>query len=212
MNPEPKTILQTLRALVPARRLAHHEAQGIAERQALRLLSILDQYEPPVDVGLIAELPRIEVRVVSGRDLAGLSGASQWLRQGSRWLIAINGDDAPTRRRFTLGHEFKHIVDNPFIDAMYAGDDYGEQPSDERAERMCDYFAACLLMPRNWVKRLWTQGVQDTPTLAATFKVSPAAMDLRLQQLGLIPSRKRWHGPLSRSYFRRGPAMAVTMA
>ena len=80
MNQDPKTILQSLRALVPARGLQHHEAQGVAERQAMRLLAILEQREPPVAVGLIAELPRIEVRVVPNRDLAGLSGMTQWLK------------------------------------------------------------------------------------------------------------------------------------
>src|SRR5260370_42566163 len=74
MNQDPKTVLQRLRALTPARALQHHEAQGIAERQATRLLVILEQREPPVDVGLIAELPRIEVRVVANRDIGGLSG------------------------------------------------------------------------------------------------------------------------------------------
>lgn len=94
MNQDPKTVLQRLRALTPARALQHHEAQGIAERQATRLLVILEQREPPVDVGLIADLPRIEVRVVPDRNLAGLSGMSQWLKEQSRWLIAVNRDDA----------------------------------------------------------------------------------------------------------------------
>ncbi len=206
MNQDPKTVLQHLRALTPARGLQHHEAQGVAERQATRLLTILEQREPPVDVGLIAELPRIEVRVVPNRDLAGLSGMSQWLKEQSRWLIAVNRDDAKTRRRFTLGHEFKHIVDNPFINVLYPDDGYARQSPEERAERMCDYFAACLLMPRPWVKRLSAQGVQDAAVLAATFNVSPAAMDRRLQDLGLIETRKRFRGWTSepRTYFRKG--------
>src|SRR5690348_10315698 len=191
MDQDPKTILQKLRVLVPARPLQHHEAQGIAERQATRLLALLDQREPPVEVGLIAELPRIEVRVVPNRDIAGLSGMSQWLKKESRWLIAVNGDDSQTRRRFTLGHEFKHILDNPCINALYPK---SEQSGDDRAERMCDYFAACLLMPRPWVKRLWAQGVQDAAVLAATFNVSPAAMNRRLQDLGLVETRERWRG------------------
>ena len=55
---------------------------------------------------------------------------------------------------------------------------------------MCDYFAACLLMPRPWVKRLWAQGAQDAAVLAATFNVSPAAMNRRLQDLGLVEPRR----------------------
>jgi Zn-dependent peptidase ImmA (M78 family) len=131
---------------------------------------------------------------------------SQWLKEQSRWLIAVNRDDAKTRRRFTLGHEFKHIVDNPYINVLYHEDGYARQSAEERAERMCDYFAACLLMPRPWVKRLWAQGVQDAAVLAATFNVSPAAMDRRLQDLGLIEARKRFRGwtPEPQTYFRRG--------
>ena len=209
MNQDPKTILQSLRALVPARGLQHHEAQGVAERQAMRLLVILEQREPPVAVGLIAELPRIEVRVVPNRDLAGLSGMSQWLKQQSHWLIAVNRDDSQTRRRFTLGHEFKHILDNPYINVLYPK---SEQSGDDRAERMCDYFAACLLMPRPWVKRLWAQGVQDAAVLAATFNVSPAAMNRRLQDLGLVETRERWRGQVVVRYFRKAPAKAVLAA
>lgn len=207
MDQDSRTTLQRLRALMPARGLAHHEAQGVAERQAVRLLSILEQREPPVAVGLIAELPRIEVRVVPNRDLAGLSGMSQWVK--GRWLIAVNRDDSQTRRRFTLGHELKHVLDNPYINVLYPK---SEQSAEERAERMCDYFAACLLMPRPWVKRLWAQGVQDAVTLAATFNVSPAAMSRRLQDLGLVESRERWRGQTAQRYFREAPAMVVLAA
>ena len=42
MDQDPRTILQSLRALMPARGLQHHEAQGVAERQAMRLLAILE--------------------------------------------------------------------------------------------------------------------------------------------------------------------------
>lgn len=217
MDQDPRTILQKLRVFVPARPLQHHEAQGIAERQATRLLTLLDQREPPVDVGLIAELPRIEVRVVPNRDIAGLSGMSQWLKKESRWLIAVNRDDSQTRRRFTLGHEFKHILDNPYINVLYPENEYAKLSAEERAERMCDYFAACVLMPRPWVKTHWARGTQNTEALAAIFNVSPAAMDRRLQDIGLIESRKRWRSviveaiesPSVRSYFRAGAVLAA---
>lgn len=217
MDQDPRTILQKLRVFVPARPLQHHEAQGIAERQATRLLSLLDQREPPVNVGLIAELPRIEVRVVPNRDIAGLSGMSQWLKKESRWLIAVNRDDSQTRRRFTLGHEFKHILDNPYINVLYPENEYAKLSAEERAERMCDYFAACVLMPRSWVKTHWARGTQNTEQLAAIFNVSPAAMDRRLQDIGLIESRKRWRSvivatiesPSVRSYFRAGAVLAA---
>lgn len=214
MNQDPKTIIRDVRSLIPGRALQEHEATGIAERQATRLLTMLDQREPPVEVGLLAELPRIEVRVVPNRELAGLSGMSQWVREHGRWLIAVNRDDSQTRRRFTLAHEFKHVLDNPFIHVLYPKRQYEGRLAKDRAEQMCDLFAACLLMPRPWVKRLWASGIQDTEALAANFNVSPAAMDRRLQDLGLIESRKRWsgHEQSVRRYFRKAPTSVLLAA
>ncbi|GAA5126135.1 ImmA/IrrE family metallo-endopeptidase [Haloechinothrix salitolerans] len=93
----------------------------------------------------------------------------------------------PTRRRFTLSHEFKHVLDHPFIKVIY--NDLGKNAAERerQIEQLCDYFAGCLLMPRNWLKRAWSNGVQDQAALAAMFNVSEAAMAVRLQQIGLGP-------------------------
>lgn len=204
-NKSPTALLRHLRALQPDRNLEDHEARSVAERQALRLLQILGQVDPSVDVGLIAELPRIEVRIEPNLPASGLS---QWAR--GRWLIAVNRDDSPTRRRFTLAHEFKHILDHPFIDHAYL--DRKGKPDDEFAEKICDYFAACLLMPRPWLKREWVNGIQDQASLAAKFNVSESAMAIRLRQLGLSEPRSRFDlnriaDPVrdARRYFRRDP-------
>lgn len=210
MKTHPTGVIAELRGLMPSRPLEGHEAQGVAERQALRFLEIYEITQPSVDVALISELPRVSVRVEPGlRD----SGLSYWER--GKWVVGVNRDDSQTRRRFTLAHEFKHILDHPFIDTIYSSE--RGKPSDVQAELMCDYFAACLLMPRPWVKRLWAQGAQDARELAAIFNVSPAAMNVRLQQLGLVEPRKRWQlgeGSPVRRYFRSAPirAMAIPQA
>ena len=205
MNKHPSNVISELRALMPARALEDHEARGIAERQAMRWLEIYEVTEPGVDVSLIGELPRVRVRVES---ILATSGLTHW--NGGTWVIGVNRNDSRTRRRFTLAHEFKHILDHPFIDTIYL-DERG-QPAPKQAELMCDYFAACLLMPRPWVKRLWAQGTQDATVLAATFAVSPAAMNVRLQQLGLAEPRGRWHGVVARRYFRKAPETAAALA
>jgi hypothetical protein len=41
------------------------------------------------------------------------------------------------------------------------------------AEAVCDDFAACLLMPRPWVKRLWSGGLQDIDALPASGSLRP---------------------------------------
>lgn len=184
-NVTPGSALSFLRALMPPRALEVHEAASVAERQAFRLLALLQQHQPAVDVAAIAELPRIEVRV---EPRLPMSGFSQWSK--GRWLIGINEDDAPVRRRFTLAHEFKHVLDHVFIDGAYL--DRRGRPSAKRAEVICDYFAACLLMPRPWVKQAWAGGVQDQRALAQLFGVSEAAMALRPRQLGISDQRRRW--------------------
>lgn len=208
MNENPQSIIRQLRSLMPLRPLEEHEARSIAERQATKLLQLLGQNEPAVDVGLIAELPRVEVKVEPNLHVGGMSGFSQWSR--GRWLVVVNRDDSPTRRRFTLSHEFKHVLDHPFIKVIYndLGKDAAER--ERQIEQLCDYFAGCLLMPRNWLKRAWANGVQDQAALAAIFNVSEAAMAVRLQQIGLVEPRTRrarlrgLTRPV-RSYFRKAP-------
>ena len=209
MNEHPQSIIRQLRSLMPLRPLEEHEARSIAERQAIKLLELLGQHEPSVNVGLIIELPRVEVKVEPNLHVGGVSGFSQWSR--GRWLIVVNRDDSPTRRRFTLSHEFKHVLDHPFVKVIYS--ELGENDADRNrmTEQICDYFAGCLLMPRNWLKRAWANGVQDQAALAAMFDVSEAAMAIRLQQIGLTEPRARQAHFKSRlprsvaSYFREAP-------
>ena len=202
------TAIRELRALTPSCPLADFQARSIAERQAMKLLELFDQHEAPVDVSLIAELPRVEVVLRNTRQLAGLSGLSEWSK--GRWLIAVNKDDSPTRRRFTLAHEIKHVIDHPFMRVLYV-DRWG-RTNDQRVEDMCDYFAACILMPRPWVKHAWTTLTQDQTQLAAYFRVSPAAMARRLADLKLSEPTTRYHQDESVArYFRAGTVdMPVT--
>jgi Zn-dependent peptidase ImmA (M78 family) len=50
-------------------------------------------------------------------------------------------------------------------------------------------------MPRPWVKRAWTSGIQGLPALAAHFGVSQAAMQVRLDELGLVDRAARCDRP-----------------
>lgn len=204
----PQSLLRALRALCPARPLEQHEAQGIAERQALRLLELLEQHAPPVDVALLSELPGVEVKI---QPRLPVSGFSQWTN--GRWVIGVNRDDHQVRRRFTLSHEFKHVLDDIYIEHLYL--DRAGHMDRVRAETICDYFAACLLMPRPWVKAAWTRPMQDVGDLAALFGVSRTAMSLRLRQLGLVVSAGRCAGgrlPEPRRYFRQAPAPLPTFS
>ena len=116
------------------------------------------------------------------------------------WPLAASDMLPPTRKarqRFSLAHEFKHILDDPLIDRLSTHLPAGQRH--ERAERLCNYFAACLLMPRAWVKRDWCEGRQSTHDLARRYYVSYEAMTTRLSELGLTPrglTVEQWSAPV----------------
>jgi Zn-dependent peptidase ImmA (M78 family) len=173
-----------LRDIVPLRPLRYSEALRLAELQAQKFLTFSGVTVPSVPERIITELPRFHVARLSPFPT---SGASHW-SQG-RWLVALNGSEPATRQRFSLAHEFKHIIDHRFVDLTY-----GKFPELERRaliEQICDYFAGCLLMPRPWVKRLYCSGLQYLPDLAQAFGVSQAAMIVRLNQIGLVQATPR---------------------
>jgi Zn-dependent peptidase ImmA (M78 family) len=116
-----------------------------------------------------------------------MSGASHPSR--GRWLILLNAAESRTRQRFSLAHEFKHVLDDPFIKMLYPP--AGGMTTTQRAEQVCNFFAGCLLVPRLWLKRVWAAGVQDIHALARQFEVSVTAMRVRLHQVGLIQPTPR---------------------
>jgi Zn-dependent peptidase ImmA (M78 family) len=179
----PTMLLATLRALVPRRALSYTECERLAELQANRFRELLAQDEPCLDDSAIETVPRIAVRHRRGLPVSGLT---HW--HNGRWLIVLNADEPATRQRFSLAHEFKHVLDHTTKQWLYPNGD--RRVASVKAERLADYFAACLLMPKRDVKRLHYQGGLPED-LADAFGVSLQAMAVRLSQLGLLPQRDR---------------------
>lgn len=172
-----QSVLAGLRALMPERVLTQPEAMRIAELQAARLRRATgtnNAYAFPAD--MIGSLPRLAVQRIAGLPV---SGVSRWT--GQRWEIAIAAHEPLGRQRFTVLHEFKHVIDHAVRHTLVGTD----------GETAADYFAACVLMPKRLVVRLWGQRVQDVEMLADQFEVSAVAMSVRLQQLGLLAGRER---------------------
>ncbi len=141
------TVLSQLRDLCPPRRLAPYEARRVAEQQAGRLLTLMRVEETPVPEQIIEYLPRMRVEYIHAR---ALSGGAQWRR--GRWVIVVNRTETWGRQRFSLAHEFKHVIDGSLADTLYRSGDPATRTA--LAERAADTFAACLLMPRPFMKRV----------------------------------------------------------
>lgn len=198
-NLQPKTItmLALLRDLIPKRRLTGSEAQRIAELQANRLREVLGISQARLPEEAISELPRIFV--LRDCDLPS-SGHSCW--DSGRWVISLNALEPIGRQRFSLAHEFFHIISHGSSLPAGDGDDIMTRV---RAEQLADYFAGCLLMPKRHVKRLFGQR-HSLSAMANTFGVTVRAMHVRMSQLGLIEPTPRCDWPLrkrsQRGYFR----------
>jgi predicted transcriptional regulator len=190
MNEYRQSTMRKLRSIMPARAVSLTEAYMLAERQATELLRLLDVHQVPVPVARLNELPRVEIQVEPRHRMLNKSGFSHRWENG-RWLIVVNRNDVPGRRRFTLAHEFKHVLDHSVANVAYAKFGHGDASRQQRQiEHICDHFAACLLMPRMVVKRAWGSGIQDIDALAGLFKVSASAMQVRLDYLGLTDGER----------------------
>lgn len=197
--------LATLRDLMPPRALTQLEALRIAELQAARLLAMSGVKQPAVPSTVITDVPKV---VVKRMPLWPASGATQWTK--GTWSVVIRGNEPIRRQRFTLAHEFKHIIDYRHIDVAYPP--LRSMTSRQRAEAICDYFAGCLLVPRPWLKSAWGKGIQDPRRLADLFEVSQAAIQTRLLQTGLVDQIERCETPqreAPRTFYRLNQPFGV---
>lgn len=193
-NQHPSSILTSLRHTNPHRACRFDEALTVAELQAAKLNQLLAAQHPSFQLtGIteqhIAALPHIRIAY----EPLPVSGMTHW--NGHDWIICLNTVDPEVRQRFTLLHEFKHIIDHHHTHHLYTGTPNarsrtGATPR-EQAERAADYFAGCALIPRTALKHAWGNGIQHPAALAEHFNVSQTAIHVRLNQTGL----NREHDP-----------------
>jgi predicted transcriptional regulator len=176
MTPSSPSLLRCLRSLFPIRGgLTYEEALRIAELQATRLVELLGSDQ--LTEATFAWQPRLHVV----REPLAVSGMSHWT--GTEWLVTLNEADSLPRQRFTLLHEFKHIVDHGHTKQLYTGS--LRATAAEQAERAADYFAGCALVPKRELKAAWGRGMQHLDDLANHFGVSVNAVAVRLAQTKL---------------------------
>ena len=158
---ENRSVLASLRTVIPTRNhITFPEALRIAELHANRLLELHHISDGPTPNEIITELPKLQIEFVE----APVSGASFW--NGHVWIIQLNRAESFTRQRFTLAHEYKHIIDHGAAARLYTGS--GNVYAADQAEQAADYFAGCLLVPRRLLKRAWGNGLQRPRELPAT--------------------------------------------
>jgi len=135
---------------------------------------------PPVSTKLVKvfdpENP-VEIRQLK---LKAYHGAI-WSQQDG-WVIQVKDSDAAPTVRFTIFHEAFHILAHCRTTPVFRkrGSVVGSFN-----ELLADYFAFCILMPREWVAEKWAE-VRNLERMAEIFVVPKSAMCIRLRQMGLI--------------------------
>jgi Zn-dependent peptidase ImmA (M78 family) len=180
-NVRTASVLGALRAIAPTREnVTYAESLRIAELQANKLLNLSKLTEPPVPSEIITTLPKLSIEYI--KSLA--SGASFWDKRRRTWVIQLSRSDSTCRCRFTLAHEFKHIIDHGRQHLLYSGT--RRTSAETQAERAADYFSGCLLVPRRLLARAWRNGTHKSSELSRLFHVSEQAIIVRLRQTGLV--------------------------
>jgi Zn-dependent peptidase ImmA (M78 family) len=184
----PHEQLRELRAAMPRRSLQINEAKHIAERQAALLRWQLSQAATPaMPTDVLTALPFLTVVF---RDRLAKSALATKTERG--WVIVLRADEPLVRQRFSLAHEIKHLLDDELTTSrrpLYVPS--ATHSADEQTERVCDHFAACLLMPKMLLRRDWTSGIQEPLRLARRYQVSKTALEIRLRELGLMDPTPR---------------------
>lgn len=116
--------------------------RGLGER----LAQTVEQLGGPVPVDLERLAAALGVREILPTDLTE-DGRTTWV--DGRPRIELRADRPATRTRFTLAHEIGHILLDQ--DETVAHRTHGLAHDD--VETLCDWIAASILMPRDWVRR-----------------------------------------------------------
>jgi len=137
-------------------------------------------HHPPVITELIKQFdigPGIEIRTLP---LKAHHGAIWHLEDG--WVIHLNAKDKPPAQRVTLFHEVFHILAHSRATPVFRKRGIKEGLFNEM---LADYFACCILMPREWVKEKWKE-VNDLKRISEIFQVTEVSVWMRLKAMGLI--------------------------
>lgn len=151
--------------------------------------AVLDKYlsSYPVKLGSLArDLGVAGIRVSS----MGTGVSGQIMREGGDYFIRVNRNEARERQRFTIAHELAHfLLHKEIIDSSPDGitdNVLYRSGAPEQIEYQANRLAADLVMPMDLIEQKLNDefgGVVTEATiesLAASFQVSKAAMEIRL--------------------------------
>lgn len=165
-----------------------------AEKAARKITRKHGVTGPPVDVVSLSENEGLPVTYHDLDD----ETSGMLLRDDDRALMAVNVNHHENRQRFTVSHELGHYLLHKDMPSVFVDDLLVHFRANRKSrrfdprEREANEFAACLLMPREFLRDDLSHGPIDISdddavrSLARRYKVSPQALTIRLMSLGLV--------------------------
>jgi hypothetical protein len=152
----------------------------LVELVAQKYLKMVRVGCPPVPTELIELIDQRGITEVRQVPLKAYHGAIWRPKEG--WIIQVKADDTSAMKRFTLFHEAFHILAHCRTTPVFRK--RGGYTRGSFNELLADYFATCILMPRQWLREKWPE-VKDLDRMAEIFDAPKSATCIRLRQLGL---------------------------
>jgi IrrE N-terminal-like domain len=175
--PAPVPTLTRLRSLIPDHDLTLNDLLQVIDLQAATLLMLSNVSRAPTPSEVVHAIPSIRVEDTR----LPLSGFSYW--NGHQWILSLHADEPHPRRRFTLLHEFAHIVWHGYEQSLFPN--LSTTAASHLAELAANYFAGAVLLPRHLLVHAWHHGDRNVDQLASKFRVSPETVTIGLAQIGL---------------------------
>jgi len=99
------------------------------------------------------------------------------------WVIQLNSNDTPARKRFTRYHEIFHILAHCKATPVFKKASYNQEGSFN--ELLADHFAVIMLMPEKQVKERWAE-VKDINQMATIFDAPESVVWCALKYQSLV--------------------------
>ena len=99
------------------------------------------------------------------------------------WVVQLNSNDTPARKRFTLYHETFHILAHCKSTPVFKKT--SSNPEGSFNELLADHFSAILLMPEKQVREKWAE-FKDINQMATMFDVPKPVVWFALKHLSLV--------------------------
>lgn len=151
----------------------------------------LDLVEPEIPVPIIKIANKLDIEVhevhIPEDEKVG-SVSSMLVKVDNKWLILLDQQLTPTRKRFAIAHALGHYFLHPnreHLEVASLGDTLINKEDNVEEEKSASYFGLCILMPANDVNETW-KDTKNIKELANKFYVSQSVLALRLQSLNLV--------------------------